>query len=102
MAAYVNVHAGVGKPLWEITVEEYTVWFKVCSISGASDDLQKPGSKGTKAVSTAILTEFLGHCRIRLALPSNDRRNPYLHSALLPPHLRDSWGAPAFELELGN
>lgn len=29
MAAYVNLHAGVGKPLWEITVGEYTVWFKV-------------------------------------------------------------------------
>lgn len=30
MATYVNLHAGVGKPLWEITVEEYSVWFKVC------------------------------------------------------------------------
>ena len=30
MAAYVNLHAGVGKPLWEITVGEYSVWFKVC------------------------------------------------------------------------
>lgn len=29
MAAYVNLHAGVGKPLWEITVGEYAVWFKV-------------------------------------------------------------------------
>ena len=29
MAAYVNLHAGVGKPLWEITVGEYSVWFKV-------------------------------------------------------------------------
>ncbi|KAL9079559.1 MAG: hypothetical protein Q9157_001556 [Trypethelium eluteriae] len=28
MAAYVNLHAGVGKPLWEITVPEYSVWFK--------------------------------------------------------------------------
>ena len=35
MAAYVNVHAGVGKPLWEITVEEYSVWFKVCSRFGS-------------------------------------------------------------------
>ena len=30
MAAYVNLHAGVGKPLWEITLEEYSIWFKVC------------------------------------------------------------------------
>ena len=30
MAAYVNLHAGVGKPLWEITVGEYSIWFKVC------------------------------------------------------------------------
>lgn len=28
MAAYVNLHAGVGKPLWEITLGEYSVWFK--------------------------------------------------------------------------
>ncbi|MCJ1231630.1 hypothetical protein MMC12_008309 [Toensbergia leucococca] len=28
MAAYVNLHAGVGKPLWEITIGEYSVWFK--------------------------------------------------------------------------
>lgn len=31
MAAYVNLHAGVGKPLWEITVGEFSVWFKVAS-----------------------------------------------------------------------
>ena len=29
MAAYVNLHAGVGKPLWEITVGEFSIWFKV-------------------------------------------------------------------------
>ena len=28
MAIYVNLHAGVGKPLWEITVHEYSIWFK--------------------------------------------------------------------------
>ncbi|KAI4270406.1 MAG: hypothetical protein LQ337_006703 [Flavoplaca oasis] len=28
MAGYVNLHAGVGKPLWEITLGEYSVWFK--------------------------------------------------------------------------
>ncbi|KAI9784386.1 MAG: hypothetical protein M1816_000857 [Peltula sp. TS41687] len=28
MAADVNLHAGVGKPLWEITLEEYSVWYK--------------------------------------------------------------------------
>ena len=28
MAVYVNLHAGVGKPLWEITVPEFSVWFK--------------------------------------------------------------------------
>ncbi|KAK3685171.1 hypothetical protein B0T22DRAFT_428678 [Podospora appendiculata] len=29
MAVYANLHAGVGKPLWEITMDEYTVWFQV-------------------------------------------------------------------------
>lgn len=29
MAAYVNLNAGVGKPLWEITLGEYAVWFQV-------------------------------------------------------------------------
>ena len=29
MAAYANFHAGVGKPLWEITEGEFSVWFKV-------------------------------------------------------------------------
>jgi hypothetical protein len=29
MAVYVNLNAGVGKPLWEITVGEFSVWFKV-------------------------------------------------------------------------
>ncbi|KAI4122335.1 MAG: hypothetical protein LQ338_005874 [Usnochroma carphineum] len=28
MSAYVNLHAGVGKPLWEITIGEFSVWFK--------------------------------------------------------------------------
>jgi hypothetical protein len=29
MALYVNINAGVGKPLWEITLGEFVVWFKV-------------------------------------------------------------------------
>ena len=29
MAGYVNLHAGVGKPLWEITLGEFSVWYKV-------------------------------------------------------------------------
>lgn len=29
MAIYVNLQAGVGKPLWEITVGEFRVWFQV-------------------------------------------------------------------------
>ncbi|KAK7959062.1 uncharacterized protein PG986_003916 [Apiospora aurea] len=28
LAAYVNLHAGVGKPLWEVTMTEFTIWFK--------------------------------------------------------------------------
>ncbi|KAE8375364.1 hypothetical protein BDV26DRAFT_299785 [Aspergillus bertholletiae] len=28
MAAYVNLHAGVGKPLWEITLGEYSIWYQ--------------------------------------------------------------------------
>lgn len=31
MGVYVNLHAGVGKPLWEITVGEFSVWLKVPS-----------------------------------------------------------------------
>lgn len=32
MAAYVNLHAGVGKPLWEITLGEFSVWYQVGNI----------------------------------------------------------------------
>ncbi|KAG8160087.1 hypothetical protein KVR01_010724 [Diaporthe batatas] len=28
MAIYVNLHAGVGKSLWEITLGEYSIWFQ--------------------------------------------------------------------------
>jgi len=28
LAAYINLNAGVGKPLWEITVNEYSLWYK--------------------------------------------------------------------------
>lgn len=28
MAGYINLHAGVGKPLWEITVGEFSIWFQ--------------------------------------------------------------------------
>ncbi len=31
MAAYINLNAGVGKPLWEITVAEFSIWYKVRS-----------------------------------------------------------------------
>ncbi len=40
MAAYVNLHAGVGKPLWEITVGEYSVWFKVRGTFTSSSNFQ--------------------------------------------------------------
>ncbi len=33
MAVYVDLNAGVGKPLWEITLGEFSVWFKVCAAS---------------------------------------------------------------------
>ncbi|KAK0706116.1 hypothetical protein B0T26DRAFT_755646 [Lasiosphaeria miniovina] len=29
LAVYANLNAGVGKPLWEITLGEYTIWFKI-------------------------------------------------------------------------
>ncbi|KAK8081370.1 hypothetical protein PG996_000151 [Apiospora saccharicola] len=29
LAVYVNLNAGVGKPLWEITLDEFSLWFKV-------------------------------------------------------------------------
>ncbi|KAI1776755.1 hypothetical protein F4818DRAFT_411766 [Hypoxylon cercidicola] len=28
LAGYINLHAGVGKPLWEITVAEFSLWYK--------------------------------------------------------------------------
>ncbi|GKZ33531.1 hypothetical protein AbraIFM66950_003433 [Aspergillus brasiliensis] len=34
MAAYINLHAGVGKPLWEITLAEYSIWYQ--GIAGSS------------------------------------------------------------------
>jgi hypothetical protein len=30
MIAYCNLHGGTGKPLWEITLGEYSIWFQVC------------------------------------------------------------------------
>lgn len=33
MGVYINLHAGVGKPLWEVTLGEFSVWFKVSSVS---------------------------------------------------------------------
>lgn len=35
MALYVNINAGVGKPLWEITLGEFSVWFKVRDLNRA-------------------------------------------------------------------
>ncbi|KAK4222537.1 hypothetical protein QBC38DRAFT_539525 [Podospora fimiseda] len=29
LAIYANLNAGVGKPLWEITVPEYVIWYKI-------------------------------------------------------------------------
>jgi hypothetical protein len=29
MAVYINLKAGIGKPLWEVTLEEFTVWYEV-------------------------------------------------------------------------
>lgn len=28
MVIYVNLHAGIGKPLWEVTLGEFSIWFK--------------------------------------------------------------------------
>ncbi|KAM7186168.1 hypothetical protein V8F20_011506 [Naviculisporaceae sp. PSN 640] len=28
LGVHVNIHGGVGKPLWEITMREYSIWFK--------------------------------------------------------------------------
>lgn len=39
MAAYVNLNAGVGKPLWEITLGEYSVWYKVSESSMSCDHI---------------------------------------------------------------
>lgn len=41
MAGYVNLHAGVGKPLWEITLGEYSIWFKVYTY------IHTPGNRQT-------------------------------------------------------
>lgn len=59
MAAYVNLHAGVGKPLWEITVGEYSVWFKVCLGLGSEQSSPNPRSERTK---TRHLGGLLSSC----------------------------------------
>ncbi|KAK8026452.1 hypothetical protein PG991_003508 [Apiospora marii] len=33
LAVYVNLNAGVGKPLWEITLDEFSLWFKGIVVS---------------------------------------------------------------------
>lgn len=40
MALYVNINAGVGKPLWEITLGEFVVWFKVRGFINALNSAQ--------------------------------------------------------------
>ena len=59
MAAYVNLHAGVGKPLWEITVGEYSVWFKVRLALGSEQSSPTPRSERTK---TRHLGGLLSSC----------------------------------------
>ena len=84
MAAYVNLHAGVGKPLWEITVGEYSVWFKVCFRTRERAIISKPSfRKNPNPSPWRTLIQLLGHHRVHLALSGHDDRNPRLHPPLL-------------------
>ena len=83
MAGYVNLHAGVGKPLWEITIGEYAVWFKVrCA------RCPKVAKTGRCRFWAECADSAVGYNRICLALPGNDLRYPDIHPALLPTDIR--------------
>ncbi|KAL2834988.1 hypothetical protein BDW59DRAFT_155814 [Aspergillus cavernicola] len=72
MAGYINLHAGVGKPLWEITVGEF---------SG-----QTPSSILFKFKPN--LTSTQGHHQLSLAIPRNEHVYPNVHIAAIPSHVR--------------
>ncbi|KAM7210769.1 hypothetical protein V8F06_013847 [Rhypophila decipiens] len=60
LAIYANLHAGVGKPLWEITVDEYVIWYKIL----AGTAFLYP------AMSTAIRVSILLFYRRLFATPN--------------------------------
>lgn len=78
MAVYVNLSAGVGKPLWEITLQEFSVWFKV-----------RPSTARRKCARTNVLQ---GNRGFRLPLPSDVGQHPRLYSSILHPHLWKNHG----------
>ena len=55
MALYVNINAGVGKPLWEITLGEFSVWFKVRSITPSTAVPAIDAIRGSLALPSSIL-----------------------------------------------
>jgi outer membrane protein assembly factor BamB len=68
MIAYCNLHGGTGKPLWEITLGEYSIWFQVCCASSNNNNrghvADYLSTKGRR-----------GNC---VSLPSNDCVYPHL------------------------
>ncbi|KAK3984536.1 hypothetical protein QBC44DRAFT_12066 [Cladorrhinum sp. PSN332] len=62
LAIYANLHAGVGKPLWEITIPEYIIWYKI--LSGTA--FLYP------AMSTAIRVSILLFYRRLFATPNSN------------------------------
>jgi hypothetical protein len=64
MALYVNINAGVGKPLWDITLGEFSVWFKVRDLDRAQ------GSKQLmKTRELSVLPSFILPCRPAFVYP---------------------------------
>jgi hypothetical protein len=55
MAVYVNINAGVGKPLWEITLGEFAVWFKVRDSDRAQGFAQLIQTRESSALPCSIL-----------------------------------------------
>jgi hypothetical protein len=67
MIAYCNLHGGTGKPLWEITLGEYSIWFQVCCALSINfgKELITTSLKGV--VGTAFLYPAMTAC-IRISL----------------------------------
>ena len=67
MIAYCNLHGGTGKPLWEITLGEYTIWFQVCYAVSQSTNYLLMSSSLQGVVGTAFLYPAMTAC-IRISI----------------------------------